>query len=570
VVAAPAIFTPRPYQLASFEATQRALLCDRECVPAIELPTGAGKSWVLAMLAQWAVKPELSGRVLLIAHRKELLAQNGEKIEQLTGKEVGYVSAGLRREDYDHQIICAGVQTLYRRLDEVGERNLILVDEAHLISDDELSMFRQCIEAFPNARVVGLTATPYRTGTGSIVDNGIFTSIVYRANVRELINKGYLSRLTTTPTSVSISSQGLQTSRGEYLASQQAERFLSQLTETCAEIVAATADRKAVLVFCVTVEHAEQVRDELENLTGERVGLVTGHTIALERASTLHAFQSGDIQICVNVSVLTTGYDNPRIDAICILRCTKSPGLNAQICGRGFRIAQGKDDCLILDFGKNIERHGPLDSKWYGQIEYCRGGDGESPLKICPNCEATNHAAVKVCEDCGLEFVSKETVKPNHGTHYERDANILTNGDEKNKSDRKKYYVETITYRRHGKTGAPESVTLCVSYLATPVDVKPGNIFGSKMISEYVCFEHEGFARTKAEQWWTMRSHAEVPDTVDEAIDAINSNVIRTPSHFTATQDGRFYRITELIFPDERPEPVEWHDMSFHESDVPF
>ena len=557
-------FVPRFYQQESLTSTQRALLVDRACVPAIELPTGAGKSWVLAMLARWAVS--LNGRVLLIAHRKELLKQNGDKIEQLINQDVGYVSAGLRRSDYDHQVVCAGVQTLFRRLEKVGDRNLILVDEAHLISDDEMSMFRQCINAFPQARVVGLTATPYRTGTGSIVTNGIFTSIVYRANVRELINKKFLSPLTTKPTNVSISSRGLQSVRGEYLASQQEAIFLDRLEETCLEIVSATTDRKAILVFAVTVEHAERVREELERLTCEQVGLVTGQTIPLERQATLHAFQQGKIRICVNVSVLTTGYDNPRIDAICILRCTKSPGLNAQICGRGFRLSPGKQDCLILDFGKNIERHGPLDSKFYGKIQV-RGGGGEAPLKQCPECGAANHAAVKLCEDCGFHFQTQNHLKPSHDTEFEQDAEILTGGKD---SESAKYYVETVTYRRHQKRDS-DSVTLCVSYLVAPVSKdKPANLFQTKMIAEYVCFEHEGYAREKARSWWSQRSRFDFPATVNEAIDAINSHKIRAPSHFRAIQDGRFYRITELVFPDEKPEPDQWHNVPFRESDVPF
>lgn len=559
------LFSPRDYQHEAYSETQRALLQDRDCVPLIDLPTGSGKSWVIAMLTAWAVG--LGGRVLVLANRKELLKQNGEKIEQLIDQKVGYVSSGLRRWDYKHQVVCAGVQTLYRCVEKVGDINLIIIDEAHLISPENNSMFRVIIEAFDQARSIGLTATSYRTDGGSIVDNGIFTQIVYRANVRELINKGYLSRLTTKPTSVSISSKGLRSSRGEYLASQQEDIFLGRLTETCKEIVSATADRKTILVFCITVAHAEAVRAELESLTGERIGLLTGHTIPLERLSILNDFQAGKIRFLVNIAVLTTGYDNPRIDAICILRCTKSPGLNAQICGRGFRVAEGKEDCLILDFGKNIERHGPLDSKWYGQMENRRGG-GEAPLKICPNCEAINHAAVKVCEDCGHQFVSKETIEPNHDSKFDENASILTNGKESKASE---YFVEEISYRKHVKRGAvPESVSVCCNYLVTDCDGGAGNLFLAKMISEYVCFEHTGYARSKAEQWWRVRSSAPVPDTVDEALNLINRHLIRPPSHITAKQEGRFHRIVSVEFSDPKPEPAEWQQTPYRVEHTPF
>ena len=176
---------PRYYQQDSHDAAWR-YLHDKEGNPLIVLPTGAGKSLVIAMLVRQALK--YGARVMLLQHRKELIQQNREKINALLPEtEVGIYSAGLKRREIESDVIAAGIQSIYKQAHVLGRRELVIVDEAHLINPkNHKTMYRRFIEDLqainPTCRVIGLTATPFRLGSGSIVgDDSIFQQIVYNA-----------------------------------------------------------------------------------------------------------------------------------------------------------------------------------------------------------------------------------------------------------------------------------------------------------------------------------------------------------------------------------------------------
>lgn len=544
---------PRWYQIEA-EAAIWQHLCNRPGNPLVDLPTGSGKSLVIAMTARRAVD-QFKGRCVVLADRKELLQQNAAKIRELMpNADIGIYSAGLKSRDLDHDIIVAGIQSIYNKAHLLGRRHLILPDECHKIGDKAEGMYRSFYTDLgklnPNLRAAGFTATPYRTGEGTICrPDSFFQEICYTAPITRLIAEGFLSRLITTPADNSVDTSKLHIRGGEFKTDEMEELFAGEekVNAACLEIIAKTLDRKSILVFCPSVFHAQATAKKLEALTGQECGLIVGDKSIcsdMERAATLQRFKDGLIRWCVNVDVLTTGFDSPRIDAIAILRATMSPGLFAQICGRGLRLFDTKADCLILDFGQNIRRHGPLDSDDYGKESQKRGGGspGDMPMKTCPGCGAENAISARYCS-CGLAFPPPEVAK--------HEGNADSNGalfvaDIKPE----KWIVESVRTSKHFKKGDPEAApTFRIDYLCTKED----DDFEEKTISEFVCIEHQGYALGKAHLWWKAHTIADFPDSVDAAIDLFERGAIAMPSRITTKLDKKFLRIVEAVI-DEKPE----------------
>jgi len=523
--------------------------------PLIVLPTGAGKSIVIALLIRQAV--EWGQRVLVVAHRKELLQQNADKIQRLTGLRVGINSAGLNERDIDSTVICAGIQSVYRDAAEFGKRGLVVIDEAHLISDDGGSMYRQFLDGLQqhNRRLfcVGLTATPYRTGEGSLAGEGkLFSGVCYEAKTGALIEAGFLSRLTNNPADSQADLKGVKVRGGEFVAAEMEAAFTGDkiIHAAVCELTIACEHRKSILVFCAGVSHAEQVAAALRDLTGQDVGLVTGETVAIERQRVLTDFRAGHLRWCVNVDVLTTGFDAPRIDAVAVLRATMSPGLFAQIVGRGLRMADGKTDCLILDFGGNLQRHGALDSDDYG-VSKPRNADGsEAPSKVCPKCKNEVYLSTVKCSECGHLFVRQMDQGPRHGDEIDTTSSIV------GAPEPQWYDVQEVNWHLHAKKNTPgKPPTLCVSYYVSDDTMPAGNL-GWIVVREWVCFEHSGFAFEKAYKWWQDRSQFPVPGTVAEAVVALNRGACRKPSRLLVKKDGQFDRIVKVEFTEEKPTRV--------------
>jgi DNA repair protein RadD len=536
------------------EANQAAwqYISDGRGNPLIVLPTGAGKSIVIALLIRQAV--EWGQRVLVVAHRKELLQQNADKIYRLTGLKVGINSAGLNERDIDSTVICAGIQSVYRDAAEFGKRGLVVIDEAHLISDDGGSMYRQFLDGLQqhNRRLfcVGLTATPYRTGEGSLAGDGkLFSGVCYEAKTGALIEGGFLSKLTNNPADSQADLKGVKVRGGEFVAAEMEAAFTHDaiIHAAVCELTIACEHRKSILVFCAGVSHAEQVALALRDLTGQDVGLVTGETHAMERQRVLSDFRNGSLRWCVNVDVLTTGFDAPGIDAVAVLRATMSPGLFAQIVGRGLRISQGKTDCLILDFGGNLQRHGALDADDYG-ISKPRNSDGsEAPSKVCPKCKQEVYLSAVKCSECGHIFVRQMDQTPRHGDEIDTTSSIV------GAPEPQWYDVQEVNWHLHAKKNTPgKPPTLCVSYYVSDDTMPAGNL-GWIVVREWVCFEHEGFALSKAFAWWDARSLQPFPASVAEAITALNHGSCRKPSRLLVKREGQWDRIVQAEFSEEKP-----------------
>jgi DNA repair protein RadD len=547
----------RQYQQDACEAVWNHL-CSKKGNPVVCSPTGSGKSWMLAELTRKAIK-EYRGRVLLLAHRKELLEQNAEKIATM-GIDCGIYSAGLKSRDIDHDCVVAGIQSVYRRAEDFGARHLCIIDEVHLVPRDGEGMYKRFLSDLrrinPHLRLVGLTATPYRLDCGPLCrPDALFQKVCYSASIQELIRDRFLAPLTTKATTAQADLSAVHLRGGEFIPHEAEAAFAGIVEPACLEIVQKATDRHTCLVFCSGIKHAEAVTECLERLTGEDVGLVTGDTFPMTRERILADFKSGRLRWCVNVDVLTTGFDAPNIDLIAVLRGTMSPGLFAQIVGRGFRLHPHKIDCLVLDFGGNIKRHGPIDSPSYGVQDKRQSHPGEAPIKHCPNCESEVLASARECDECGFRFPDPDA---NHGTQADQAA-ILSNPIT--------FLVEAVSYALHRKRSGEGPPTLRLDYECQREDAE-GNLSREK-ISEWVCIEHDGYAYEKARRWWADRSRAEFPVDVQEAVSLCERGAVASPFKLTAIKEGRWWRIQSVVL-DPVPESWEGAVDPWAEEEVPF
>ena len=551
----------RSYQREAVEAVYRHLR-EHDDNPCVVIPTGGGKTPVMATVCRDAVGL-WGGRVLVLAHVKELLEQTAGTLQQLAPDiPMGIFSAGLGRRDLGYAVTVAGIQSIYKRAGDLPPVDLVIVDEAHLIPPDGDGMYRQFLAEAkamnPHLRTVGFTATPYRMASGSICRPDHFLNAVcYEIGVRELIVAGYLCPLRTKAGSEKADWSSLHVRAGEYVANE-VETMMDAdglVRSACSEIVEHTRQRRSCLVFAAGIQHGLHVQRVIQDDHGIRCGFVCGDTPDAERDSLLSEFREGRLKYLANVNVLTTGFDAPNIDCIAMLRPTLSPGLYYQMVGRGFRTCPGKTDCMVLDFGGNVMRHGPVD-----QIRVREPGedDGAPPVKECPRCHALILAGYTRCPDCGYEFPDRGT--PKHDEEAS-DAPILSG-----QATLTEYPVREVSYSAHTKRDAPADApkTMRVQY----------RIGWHEHRSEWICFEHGGWPRLKAESWWRERSDEPVPKTTAEAVALADLGHLAEPRSITVKRMAgeKYDQIVGYTFDGEAPAPQTdtAADQTFDEESVPF
>jgi len=531
----------RPYQREAVEAVYEHLRA-RDDNPCVVLPTAAGKTPVMATICRDAVQV-WNGRVVILAHVRELLEQSVEKLLAIAPDlPVGVFSAGLRRRDLGYAVTVAGIQSIWKRAGDLGTVDLVIVDEAHLIPAEDDGMYRSFLAdaklVNPALRVVGLTATPYRLKSGEICSpENVLNHVCYEIGVKELIVQGWLSPLRTKAGSQRPDYEGLRVRAGEFVPGEVEDLMDddSLVQAACAEIIAEAVDRRSILIFTSGVRHGRHVVDVMRERHGVECGFVCGDTPSAERAAILKRFRSGELRYLANVNVLTTGFDAPNVDCVALLRPTMSPGLFYQMVGRGFRLHPGKADCLVLDFGGNVLRHGPVDDIRVAREDR---GDGEAPAKQCPQCKALVATGYANCPQCGFEFPEKQ--------RQQHDASATSEGILSGQVTRTEETVKEVAYCFHTKRDDPDAPpTLRVEY----------RVGFNRWHREWVCFEHDGYARSKAEQWWTARSREAVPRTVDEAVDLANAGALAPTLAVTVEKRAgdKFDRIVSHSLGDRPP-----------------
>ncbi|MFV8410792.1 helicase-like protein [Vibrio owensii] len=581
------MYTLRPYQADSVKAVIHYFR--KHSTPAvIVLPTGAGKSLVIAELARLA-----KGRVLVLAHVKELVEQNHAKYEGY-GLKGSIFSAGLGRKETDQQVVFASVQSVVRNLDSFKNQfSLLVIDECHRVPDEKSSSYQKVIthlrELNPGIKVLGLTATPYRLGMGWIYqyhtrgqvrteEPRFFRDCIFELPIRYLLDENFLTpaRMMDAPVLSYDFSQLKPANTGRYKEAEmdmvidKAKRATPQIVE---QIIQYAKERKGVMVFAATVRHAQEIHGLLPE--GE-TAIVIGDTPTPERDAIIQSFKNREIKYLVNVSVLTTGFDAPHVDLIAILRPTESVSLYQQIVGRGLRLSEGKSECLVLDYagnsydlyqpevgdpkpdstseiitipcpacGFNNNFWGKLDSNGFllehfgrrcqGYFEDDETGEREHcgyrfRAKYCGECGADNDIAARICHECDATLVDpdkklKEALNLKDALIFECTEMDLSVFKSSDGKSQLKVTYSGETYQGEGNALVHEFWSLNTK--------KQKQTFKDQFVRPHLADKHRPFEEAS-------------PTKV-----VANQHRFRLPQFVIARKSGRFWKLRDKIFEDE-------------------
>ncbi|TOL42670.1 ATP-dependent helicase [Vibrio parahaemolyticus] len=581
------MYTLRPYQADSVKAVIHYFR--KHSTPAvIVLPTGAGKSLVITELARLA-----KGRVLVLAHVKELVEQNHAKYEGY-GLKGAIFSAGLGRKETDQQVVFASVQSVVRNLDSFKNQfSLLVIDECHRVPDDKNSSYQKVIthlrELNPGIKVLGLTATPYRLGMGWIYqyhtrgqvrteESRFFRDCIFELPIRYLLDENFLTpaRMMDAPVLSYDFSQLKPANTGRYKEAEmdmvidKAKRATPQIVE---QIIQYARERKGVMIFAATVRHAQEIHGLLPE--GE-TAIVIGDTPTPERDAIIQAFKNREIKYLVNVSVLTTGFDAPHVDLIAILRPTESVSLYQQIVGRGLRLSEGKNECLVLDYaGNSYDLYQPevgdpkpdstseiitipcpacgFNNNFWGKLDSngfllehfgrrCQGyfededtGEREHcgyrfRAKYCGECGADNDIAARICHECDATLVDpdkklKEALNLKDALIFEcteMDLSVFKSNDGKSQLK--------VTYSGEPYQGEGHALVHEFWSLNTK---KQKQTFKDQFVRPHLADKHRPFEEAS-------------PTRV-----VANQHRFRLPQFVIARKSGRFWKLRDKIFEDE-------------------
>jgi DNA repair protein RadD len=569
----------RPYQKDAVQATVKHFR--EEKAPAVVvLPTGAGKSLVIAELARIA-----RGRVLVLAHVRELVEQNHAKYVSL-GLEAGIFSAGLNRKESGRKTIFGSIQSIARAPEDFFENfSLVVIDECHRVSMEGETQYFQVISKLsklnPEICILGLTATPYRLGYGWIYQynapkkiqqtqsDRFFKKCIFELPTRYMIKNGYLTPPVKIDSPVACYDFSSLKLNGTQFVQAQIEALLKdqkRITPLIIKnIIDMSADREGVMIFTSSVAHAKEIMQSLPPYVS---ALVVGDTEDEERDAIIQAFKRKELKYLVNVSVLTTGFDAPHVDVIAILRPTESASLYQQIVGRGLRLSPGKTDCLILDYtGQNHDIFSP-------DIDEDKPNSEATIVEVdCPSCGLINHfwgivnedgfieehfgrkckgalenPITKELKECGFRFRFKRCDKC--GLENDISArichaceNLLIDNDKKLKEamslkDAHVMRVDSMTYQKsRDKRGNDR---LEIHYYDADANV----------LKEF--FYLNSNESRRAFYFNFTRMHNRVPerkiDTPSPESVVENQTKFRVPLFIIARKDGRFWAIREKIF----------------------
>lgn len=523
--------------------------------PVIGMPTGSGKSLVIAEFNRLAVTQYPQTRILNLTHSRELIRQNHDKLKDLWSfAPSGILSAGLNRRDFGFPITFAGIGSIVKHAEKFKHTNLITIDECHTVSVKENAMYSRFLKEIkeynPKVKVLGLSATLYRMGSGSIVSPGsIFTDVCLDLTsmheFNRFIDEGYLVPLIPRPTDTELDVSSVRMSAGDYnMHDLQAAVDKDSITRAAvSEMIEKGQGRKSWLIFASGIEHSIHVA----NMLGEMgVSAVAVHSSTKDfpmsnelRDSYVNAFKRGEIQALVNNGCFTTGFDHPAIDLIGVLRPTKSPGLWVQMLGRGTRpdwqlglinckagerwdlstrvgrlacIAAGKPNCLVLDFAGNTRMLGPVNDPRIPNKKK-KGGPQDAPVKECEQCHTLNHCSVRFCIFCKMEFPPPKFKVAT--TAFSDELIVRKKDKEPEKLEQVDFKIDLVEYSKHD----PASMRFRSNW-SSPPSLKVTYNCGLRKFVEMVNVEHTGeITKEYVRKWWMRASTSlSIPKTVDEAI----------------------------------------------------
>lgn len=489
--------------------------------PLIDLATGTGKAMVNGVLMQELRAGWGDMRLMSVTHVQEIVEAN---YKEFVGVDpfapAGIYASALGRRDTRAQMLFGQMQSVYNKAKSIGHVDVLLVDECHMIPTKDTTMYRTFIADLmainPDMKMVGLSATPYRLDSGRLDegDDKLFDRVVYTYGIRQGVDDGYLTPLSSKPLSTNYDVTGVRKSMGDFKASDYRAAVDSEhLNRLVAEeVLDVEGHRNKALLFFRGIEHCARMRDEFKRL-GKRVEMVHGGTPGGERRRLIEGLKAGDLWGLVNDNCLSTGTNIVGVDLIVDGYRTMSAPRYVQRAGRGTRVVYPpgldpetvdaearraaiaghiKPNCRYMDFAGNIKEHGPVDMI---QPRKPGKGDGQAPIKICPACFEENHASVRQCRLCGHEFDIEE--KPRFEARADT-APILS------VTTAEWLPVRRRQFRYHEKLGGLPSV-------------RAEFTSGLTVYKTWLCPQHTGFAKSKADRWWRQHSgQTPFPSSVDE------------------------------------------------------
>ena len=530
--------------------------------PLVVLPTGSGKSHTMALFMSGMITAYPHVRMISTVHVKELVKNNYEALmEIMPHAPAGIYSSGLGRRDVA-QVTFTGIDSVVNRALLFGHIDFLLVDEAHRISDKETASYNKFIDGLrrinPKLIVIGFTATDWRMGTGKLTESGIFDDVCYDMSSGEaflwMIDQGYLLKPVPKKTQHQADADDIGIKMGEFDAKEAAAEFDRIIEPAIDEIILAGQNRQAWLLFAQNIEQAEIIADMM-NHKGYPFAAV--HSKGGDRDGDVAKFLRGEYRGLVNKDILTTGFDDPRIDLIGMLRMTNSPGLWVQMLGRGTRplwakgdydittregrlasiAASAKQNCLVLDFAANTTRLGPIN---YPNVPRKRKGQkGDPPVRECPQCGSYIHISIKVCDTvhddgtvCGYVFPEKPKLR---STAAETDLVIdMTKPVEK---EYKIYGVGQMIASRHQTKDPNKKPSMKVDYYSG----------GSRFTAWLAPESPFPFAVKKAREWWGWHAPGiPMPTTADEMVKQFNE--LRKPKFIKVWTNTKYPEIVDYDF----------------------
>jgi DNA repair protein RadD len=466
--------------------------------PLVCMPTGTGKSHVIGGFIQQAMTIYPGTRVMMATHVKELIEQNAKKLQEAWPlAPIGIYSAGLKSRDFMQPIIFGGVQSMVKKVEIFGKRDLLVIDEAHLTSPAADTSYQQLIKGLqklnPYLRVIGLTATRWRLGLGCLTNGNIFTDIAYDIcdieGFNRLIAEGYLCPLIPKKTHTELDVSNVGMANGEYRPGELQDAVDKYETTFAAlrELVNEGANRRSWLIFASGVDHAEHIGELLNTAFGIPTCVIHSKKSDKDNKLNLDAWRAGAFRAAVNMNALTTGVDHPALDLIGMLRPTMSSGLWVQMLGRGTRVFAGKENCLVLDFAGNTRRLGPINDPVIPRPKGS-GPPGDAPVKLCPACQAYCHTTAKVCHVCGYVFPIQENIDET------ADTSALLRSD---LPDIEPFEVTHVVLTPHTSPSSGKNSIKVAYYCGGPL---------MRTFYEYISVESSSrFFRHKSRDWFRQR-----------------------------------------------------------------
>ena len=409
----------RYYQQDAVDSFIAYLKANKKGNGVIVLPTGAGKSYVVAELIR-IFAGNHNGRVVVASHTKKIVKQDHDAACKLwkEGKKLfGINSEGLGRRSTKKQVIFGGIQSIFKMTEAIGKINLLIIDEGQKVNMDDAVQYKtfikEALKINPSMRILLLTATEYRPGIGLIYGPSslqIGDDLVYKANTKQLIKKGHLAKPVNPKIEkeARINTEGLPVSSGQnkdYLEPDLMERanIRSLIDIQTAAVLDGTEGNESIASFAVNTEHADAIAASYRKF-GETSIAVVHSKIEGDSDQLVEDFEDSKIRVLVSVNMFIEGFDAPNILELDVRKPTKSPGRYVQMIGRGFRLCEeiGKKSFRVWDFAQNVSEHGPVDEV---------SGDyrNEKPLgyRECKNCGEEYHARLSKCPHCGFKPIGQ-------------------------------------------------------------------------------------------------------------------------------------------------------------------